>query len=328
MPRVSAVYKLGEKTVIKGGYGLYYDTLNAADYGQNNAGFSATTTNTNSTDFGQTFLLGNPYAGQLGFADPFPVRADGTRFDEPTGPRSASTPSPARTTPSRTRTTSTRVNSAGASACSGSSQGTCRWKWRTTVRIRTASRSASGRITCRAVLDSRQPQRPRHRGPGVADGQRDQPVHAVEFRGAADDGSRALPAHGRQRLLHGDDHAAPPAAAALLADQQPRLRQPAAARGQGAFAAAQRQSALRGWVHRERRDVVQQQPHEPHRRGIRPRADALVGRQQQPAVPCVGRRGLRAAVRRRQADAEQRRGVGGARRRVAAGGTFDTSRDR
>ena len=85
MPRVSAVYKLGEKTVVKGGYGIYYDTLNAADYGQNNVGYSATTTNTNSTDFGQTFLLGNPYAGELGISDPFPVRADGTRFDEPTG---------------------------------------------------------------------------------------------------------------------------------------------------------------------------------------------------------------------------------------------------
>jgi hypothetical protein len=85
MPRVSAAYKLTEKMVLKAGYGIYYDTLNAADYGQNNAGFSATTTNTNSTNFGQTFLLGNPYEGQLGFADPFPVRADGTRFDQPTG---------------------------------------------------------------------------------------------------------------------------------------------------------------------------------------------------------------------------------------------------
>ena len=85
MPRVSAVYKLGEKTVLKGGYGLYYDTLNAADFTPNNQGFSSTTTATNSTNFGQTFLLGNPYAGELGFADPFPVRADGTRFDEPTG---------------------------------------------------------------------------------------------------------------------------------------------------------------------------------------------------------------------------------------------------
>ncbi len=85
MPRVSAAYKLGEKTVAKAGYGIYYDTLNAGDYNQNNAGFSATTNNTNSTNFGQTFLLGNPYAGQLGFVDPFPVRVDGTRFDEPTG---------------------------------------------------------------------------------------------------------------------------------------------------------------------------------------------------------------------------------------------------
>ena len=85
MPRVSAAYKLGEKTVVKAGYGLYYDTLNAADYDPNNPGFSATTTSTNSTNFGQTFLLGNPYAGELGISDPFPVRADGTRFDEPTG---------------------------------------------------------------------------------------------------------------------------------------------------------------------------------------------------------------------------------------------------
>ena len=85
MPRVSAAYKLGDKTVLKAGYGIYYDTLNAADFNQNNPGFSSTTNNTNSTNFGQTFLLGNPYAGELGFADPFPIRADGTRFDDPTG---------------------------------------------------------------------------------------------------------------------------------------------------------------------------------------------------------------------------------------------------
>jgi hypothetical protein len=83
MPRVSMAYKLGERTVVKAGYGLYFDTLNAADYGHNATGFSATTTNTNSTDFGQTFRLGNPYAGVLANADPFPVRTDGKRFVEP-----------------------------------------------------------------------------------------------------------------------------------------------------------------------------------------------------------------------------------------------------
>ena len=75
MPRVSAAYRLGEKTVVKGGYGLFYDTLNAADYTANNLGYNATTTNTNSTDFGQTF--------GVSLADPFPVRPDGQRFDQP-----------------------------------------------------------------------------------------------------------------------------------------------------------------------------------------------------------------------------------------------------
>jgi hypothetical protein len=85
MPRVAAAYKLGEKTVIKAGYGMYYDTLNAADFNANTQGFSSTTTVTNSTDFGQSFLMGNVYNGVLGISDPFPLRADGTRFDEPTG---------------------------------------------------------------------------------------------------------------------------------------------------------------------------------------------------------------------------------------------------
>jgi hypothetical protein len=37
---------------------------------------------TNSTDFGQTFALGDPRSGVLGISDPFPVR-NGARFDEP-----------------------------------------------------------------------------------------------------------------------------------------------------------------------------------------------------------------------------------------------------
>ena len=54
MPRVSFGYKLGEKNVIKGGYGIYYDTLNARDWTPNQDGYDVTTTNQLSSDFGQT----------------------------------------------------------------------------------------------------------------------------------------------------------------------------------------------------------------------------------------------------------------------------------
>src|SRR5688572_26598691 len=84
MPRASLAYKINNRTVLKAGYGMYFDTLNAADYTHNSTGFSSTTTNTNSTDFGQTFALGNPYAGILANADPFPVRGS-VRFTEPVG---------------------------------------------------------------------------------------------------------------------------------------------------------------------------------------------------------------------------------------------------
>ena len=260
MPRVSAAYKLGEKTVLKAGYGFYYDTLNAADFGQNNQGFSATTTNTNSTDFGRTFLLGNPYVGQSGIADPFPVRADGTRFDEPTG------------------------STLGLDTISGSPytiqnqnhEHARQQRWRIGVQRELArnlsvevaydgaysdriERSIRDDYLPQQVLDPGQPQCPRRRRPGGADGERHQPVRDRELRRVAGDRSRALSAHGRQRLLHRDDRAAQPAAAPVLAGQQLDLQQPAARRGQGPLAAVPRQPAILGRLHRQRGDVVQQQ---------------------------------------------------------------------
>ncbi|HET7696585.1 MAG TPA: carboxypeptidase-like regulatory domain-containing protein [Vicinamibacterales bacterium] len=80
MPRASAAYLLGERTVLKGGYGLYYDTLTAADYFAAQAGYSVTTTSTISDDLGRTFKWGTPATGSASF-DPFPVRADGSRWD-------------------------------------------------------------------------------------------------------------------------------------------------------------------------------------------------------------------------------------------------------
>jgi hypothetical protein len=84
MPRVSASYLLGDRTVLKAGYGLYYDTLSAADYAAAQAGYSVTTTSTISDDLGRTFKWGTPATGGASF-DPFPVRADGTRWDPITG---------------------------------------------------------------------------------------------------------------------------------------------------------------------------------------------------------------------------------------------------
>ena len=84
MPRVSSSYLIGERTVLKGGYGLYYDTLNASDYVAAQAGYSVTTTSTISDDLGRTFKWATPASGAANF-DPFPVRADGTRWDPVVG---------------------------------------------------------------------------------------------------------------------------------------------------------------------------------------------------------------------------------------------------
>jgi hypothetical protein len=85
MPRVSFGYKLGEKNVLKGGYGMYYDTINARDFTPDQQGYDVSTNNPVSTDFGQTFLLGDPKNGILPLADPFPVRSTGSRYETPLG---------------------------------------------------------------------------------------------------------------------------------------------------------------------------------------------------------------------------------------------------
>jgi len=101
LPRIGVVYQLNAKTVLRSGYGWYYDTFNGNNStapGQtalggtpsSQRGYSQRTdtavTNTN----GLTFCCGVGAAQNLSAAsnllvDPFPVRADGTRFDEPYG---------------------------------------------------------------------------------------------------------------------------------------------------------------------------------------------------------------------------------------------------
>ncbi|MFB3825531.1 MAG: carboxypeptidase regulatory-like domain-containing protein [Bryobacteraceae bacterium] len=83
LPRVAAAYQVNSRTVLRAGYGLFYDTLNVLNMGPNQLGFSRTTSTVITNDFGVTWQAGNPRAGISPMSDPFPLRADGTRFDEP-----------------------------------------------------------------------------------------------------------------------------------------------------------------------------------------------------------------------------------------------------
>jgi Carboxypeptidase regulatory-like domain/TonB dependent receptor-like, beta-barrel len=83
MPRLSMAYQLSSTTVLRVGYGMFYDTLNTLNVSPDQFGYARTTTVNISDDFGQTWLAGDPGQGISPMSDPFPVRGDGTRFDSP-----------------------------------------------------------------------------------------------------------------------------------------------------------------------------------------------------------------------------------------------------
>ena len=87
LPRFGFGYQLNSKTVVRGGYGVYYDTLNvnAISYQPNQTGYSRGTTTNVTNDNGVTWLVGDPANGVSPLNDPFPVRASqgNTRFDAP-----------------------------------------------------------------------------------------------------------------------------------------------------------------------------------------------------------------------------------------------------
>ncbi len=85
LPRVSAAWQFNDKTILRGGYGIYFDSINVQNETLNQSGFSRSTSTNLTNDYGTTWLAGDPGAGISPLADPFPVRSDGTRFDTPLG---------------------------------------------------------------------------------------------------------------------------------------------------------------------------------------------------------------------------------------------------
>ncbi len=92
LPRAGLVYQVDNKTVLRGGYGWWYDTLNPNNDRPSQAGYSQPTSTVRTTDLGLSLCCGvgaisNLSATRNPMVDPFPVRADGTRFDTPYGNR-------------------------------------------------------------------------------------------------------------------------------------------------------------------------------------------------------------------------------------------------
>ena len=83
LPRVGAAYQITPNMVVRAGYGLYYDTLNAMNQSFDRSFFDRTTSGIMTNDFGMNWLLGDHKNGVSPLKDPFQVRADGTRFDPP-----------------------------------------------------------------------------------------------------------------------------------------------------------------------------------------------------------------------------------------------------
>ncbi len=92
MPRVGFAYQLNDKTVLRGGWGMFFDTNNVLNEGLNQTGYNRNTntvvTNDNGLTFNGTNLTSAECRANIAncrtiLADPFPVRTDGTRFDLP-----------------------------------------------------------------------------------------------------------------------------------------------------------------------------------------------------------------------------------------------------
>jgi hypothetical protein len=83
MPRFAFAWNLTKRTVIRGGAGVFYDTLNVTSNTPNQTGFNRTTTYTTENNSGSTWKTGDPGNGISPMMDPFPATGR-ERFDTAT----------------------------------------------------------------------------------------------------------------------------------------------------------------------------------------------------------------------------------------------------
>jgi hypothetical protein len=84
MPRVSFAWQVTPNTVIRGGTGVFYDTLNVTNNTPNQTGFNQSTTYTTENNSGSTWKTGDPVNGISPMADPFPPVLNGQRYNTTT----------------------------------------------------------------------------------------------------------------------------------------------------------------------------------------------------------------------------------------------------
>jgi len=88
LPKLGVVYSFNDKTVLRAGWGMYMDTLNSSNTRPDTFGYNQSTSTPVTNDNGLTICCGTNAVsglsrGNTPMNNPFPVRANGTRFDEP-----------------------------------------------------------------------------------------------------------------------------------------------------------------------------------------------------------------------------------------------------
>ena len=189
----------------------------------NQLGYTSATINVPSTDFGQTWLLGDPRAGILPMANPFPVRASGKRFEEPLadslGANAILGSTFACENPKRKHARVQRWRIGVQRELFGNTSVEIAYSGQYADRVDIAIAGSTSRSSTTASGNVRDAS-----AQTLLQQQVTNPFHIDNFASLRDVGSGALPAHGEQRVLPGADDAAAEPDPRVSAPQRQPLR--------------------------------------------------------------------------------------------------------